>query len=209
MVTVTLVVAVTMVSAHDTFVYERRQAPPSLPSPTAPTSTRAVSTIFIPDSRPRPTDSSESSGVSGRPSQPSLLTIIEISPPPKKTPNANFQSSAQTSTITTTTSTNSNSNNNNNDTLITGAASFNQRDVVPTIVPDAPATAFFLVLFLAGTAFYAIRVYNNRGNSPALSAIVLTFCILRVIGCGLRIAWTVLPQDEGLQISEMVSLNVG
>lgn len=209
-----LVVAFTMVSAHDTFVYERQQAPPALPSATAavpipstePTSTPVVvSTIFIPDSRPRPTDSSGISSGSVRPST-SLIAIVISTPPKQETTKANNQSPDQTSAITTSTS---NNNNNNNDSLITGAATFNQRDVVPTIVPDAPATAFFLVLFLAATIFYAIRVYNNRGNSPTLSAIVLTFCILRVIGCGLRIVWTVLPQNEPLQISEMISLNVG
>lgn len=214
MVTAALVVASTMPSAHDTFVYERQQQPaPSVTVPTPvplstttlPSSTPVVvSTIFIPDARPRPTDSPARSSGSVR-SSTSLIAIVISTPPKQETPSANPQSSDQTNSITATTS----NNNNNTDSLITGAVSFNQRDVVPTIVPDAPATAFFLVLFLAGTVFYALRVYNSLSNSPALSAIILTFCILRVIACALRIAWAVLPQNEGLQISEMVSLNVG
>lgn len=218
MVVASLVVASTMASAHDTFVYERQQqpAPPALPSVTTPTpvplSTTVlpsstpvvVSTIFIPDSRPRPTDSPAIGSGSVR-SSTSLIAIVISSPPKQEIPSANPQSSDQTNSITTA----PNNNNANNDPLITGAASFNQLDVVPTVVPDAPATAFFLVLFLAGTVFYAIRVYNSLSNGPAISAIVLTFCILRVIACALRIAWAVVPQNEGLQISEMVSLNVG
>ncbi|KAJ4386036.1 hypothetical protein N0V93_008928 [Gnomoniopsis smithogilvyi] len=168
------------------FVNERQE--PSLPTTTAQPTVApvVVSTVFIQDSRPRPTDATTSSDV--RPSQ----TPIVISSPQTPSPGAQ---SAQT--------------NNTSPAAVAGSISVPQGDVVPTVMPDAPVTAFFLVLFLGLAVVYIWIISKNRHIRPTLAAVVLTFCILRVVACALRIAWAVLPENEGFRISEMISLNVG
>ncbi|KAJ4409693.1 hypothetical protein N0V82_009417 [Gnomoniopsis sp. IMI 355080] len=163
--------------AVEGFVYERQQ--PVVPSITAQPSSSSstpvvVSTIFLQDPRPRPTDATA------------------VSSP--QTQDSNAQP-IQTSTASS--------------AAVAGLLSISQGDVVPAVMPDAPVTAFFLVLFLGLTAGYMKIMSKNRHLRPTLSAVVLTFCILRVAACGLRIAWALVPDNEAYRISEMISLNVG
>lgn len=94
------------------------------------------------------------------------------------------------------------------------AASSPLWDDGPSVQPDVPITLAFLVLFLAGAAVHGWRCYAiNRHTAdhtrPVLSALALSFCLLRVVACVLRIVLANQPRDDAAMILEMTTVQTG
>lgn len=160
--------------------------PESTSSSSAATATATVAaTVFIPDARPKPSDSPKGLG------SDTLATPLAVG-------------SAESSDGSDGTT----------NTLPGFGNSSSPWGVDPTIIPDVPITAIFLILFLAGSCVHGWRCHkvnatNERYLRPTLSSLVLGFCILRVVACVLRIVWTTRPGSEALMISDMIILEIG
>lgn len=97
---------------------------------------------------------------------------------------------------------------------VTWGASADTTSPSPTTQRDVPATTVFLTIFTAGAAVLAAQCHRTRKLRvphlrPMLAAPVLAFCLLRVVACGLRIAWAMMPENEGLMFAVAVLLNLG
>lgn len=62
---------------------------------------------------------------------------------------------------------------------------------VPSAVPDLPVTAVFLALFLAGAGAHGwrYREQSKMRHPLLLTALVLSFCLVRVLTCIGRLVW--------------------
>lgn len=94
------------------------------------------------------------------------------------------------------------------------AASVSLWDAGPSVQPDVPITAVFLILFLAGATVHGRRCYRinkkmRDHTRPVLSALVLSFCLLRVLTCVFRIVLANLPGNAAATILEMMSVQTG
>lgn len=94
------------------------------------------------------------------------------------------------------------------------AASVSLWDAGPSVQPDVPITAVFLILFLAGATVHGRRCYRinkkmRDQTRPVLSALVLSFCLLRVLTCVFRIVLANLPGNAAATILEMMSVQTG
>lgn len=87
-------------------------------------------------------------------------------------------------------------------------------DIGPSIQPDVPITAACLALFLVGVILHGWRCYrineDTKGRTrPVLSALVLSFCLVRVIACALRIVLATRPRDGTATFLELIFMHIG
>ncbi|KAJ8117852.1 hypothetical protein OPT61_g1060 [Boeremia exigua] len=81
----------------------------------------------------------------------------------------------------------------------------------PTVVPDVPITAVFLVLYLIfGIVHIRILKSNKgRGHKFIFNGAIMGLCKLRVVTMSLRIAWTYHQRNVGLAMAANVFVYVG
>lgn len=82
---------------------------------------------------------------------------------------------------------------------------------LPTIVPDIPICAVFMVLYasFAATNMTIFQINRRRGKKFLLSWLMFGFCMARIATLVLRIAWANRPSNIRLAIAAQIFVNAG
>lgn len=82
---------------------------------------------------------------------------------------------------------------------------------LPTIVPDIPICAVFLVLYIAfaATNMTIFQKNRRRGHKFVMSAMLFGFCMARITTLVLRIAWANRQRNVRLAIAANIFVNAG
>ncbi|KAI9660194.1 MAG: hypothetical protein M1831_003501 [Alyxoria varia] len=81
----------------------------------------------------------------------------------------------------------------------------------PEGIPDAPASAVFLALFIFLAASH-MRIFKGnkaKGHLFVFSGAMFGFCMARIVACILRIAWAYEPNNLNLAIADQVFVAAG
>ncbi|KAF6223741.1 hypothetical protein HO133_000584 [Letharia lupina] len=81
----------------------------------------------------------------------------------------------------------------------------------PTINPDVPICAVFLLLYMIGAACHMAIFQTNqkRGHKFLISGMLFGFCMSRLVTTSLRIAWAVYPHNGRLAIAANIFVAAG
>ncbi|ORY14340.1 hypothetical protein BCR34DRAFT_599319 [Clohesyomyces aquaticus] len=82
---------------------------------------------------------------------------------------------------------------------------------VPSLIPDIPITAVFLLLYVGFGVTHITIFFKNkrRGHKFVFSGAMFGFCKIRIITMSLRIAWACHSRNIGLAIAANVFVGVG
>ncbi|KFY11438.1 hypothetical protein V492_04463 [Pseudogymnoascus sp. VKM F-4246] len=82
---------------------------------------------------------------------------------------------------------------------------------LPTILPDIPICAVFMVLYggFAATNMTILQVNRRRDHKFLLSGMMFGFCMARITTLVLRIAWANRPTNIRLAIAAQILVNAG
>ncbi|OCK86233.1 hypothetical protein K432DRAFT_110550 [Lepidopterella palustris CBS 459.81] len=82
---------------------------------------------------------------------------------------------------------------------------------LPSVIPDVPITAVFLLLYVIFGAmhFVMFKENNERGHKFGFSGAMFGFCNIRIATMSLRIAWACHPHNINIGIAAQMLVYVG
>lgn len=83
--------------------------------------------------------------------------------------------------------------------------------LTPSVIPDIPINAVFLLFFILGGAGHMalMRINMAKGKKFVLSGMVFGFCVTRVCATVLRIAWAIHQRNVQLGIAAQIFVYAG
>ncbi|KAI0015741.1 hypothetical protein F4780DRAFT_762558 [Xylariomycetidae sp. FL0641] len=82
---------------------------------------------------------------------------------------------------------------------------------LPTILPDVPISAVFLLMYVcfAAANMTILQRNNRKGHKFLMSGMIFGFCMSRIVTFSLRIAWANHPYNVRLAIAASIFVNAG